>query len=245
MATDKPMQLGMVGLGRMGAGIVRRLMADGHRCVGYDVNPDAVHALEAEGADGATDLKEFVAKLEKPRAVWVMVPAGEITDKTITALAEVLEAGDVIIDGGNTHYHDDLRHAEALKEKGIHHMDVGTSGGVWGFAARLLPDDRRRGRGVRAAGAGLRDGRTRSGGGRPDPGPRRRSDPGREGLPALRPQRRRPLREDGPQRHRVRDHGRLRGGLQHHPQRQRRPAPAGHGRRDLAAGEPATTTSTR
>ncbi len=133
MATDRPMQLGMVGLGRMGAGIVRRLMADGHSCVGYDVNPDAVHALEAEGAGGATDLEEFVAKLDKPRAVWVMVPAGEITDKTIAALAEVLEEGDTIIDGGNTHYHDDLHHAKALKEKGIHHMDVGTSGGVWGF----------------------------------------------------------------------------------------------------------------
>jgi 6-phosphogluconate dehydrogenase len=133
MATDKPMQLGMVGLGRMGAGIVRRLMADGHTCVGYDVNPDAVAQIEKEGAGGATTLEEFVAKLDKPRAVWVMVPAGEITNKTITALGEVLEEGDIIIDGGNTHYHDDLHHAAALKEKGIHHVDVGTSGGVWGF----------------------------------------------------------------------------------------------------------------
>jgi 6-phosphogluconate dehydrogenase len=133
MATDKPMQLGMVGLGRMGAGIVRRLMADGHSCVGYDVSADAVKAIEADGADGATDLKEFVAKLEKPRAVWVMVPAGAITNKTITELGEVLEEGDIIIDGGNTHYHDDLHHAAALREKGIHHVDVGTSGGVWGF----------------------------------------------------------------------------------------------------------------
>lgn len=133
MATDKPMQLGMVGLGRMGAGIVRRLMADGHRCVGYDVNPDTVAELEKEGAGGATTLQDFVAQLEKPRAVWVMVPAGEITDKTIASLADVLEAGDIVIDGGNTHYHDDLRHAAALREKGIHHVDVGTSGGVWGF----------------------------------------------------------------------------------------------------------------
>ena len=91
MATDKPMQLGMVGLGRMGAGIVRRLMADGHRCVGYDVNPDAVAELEKEGAGGATTLEDFVAQLEKPRAVWVMVPAGQITNKTIAALGEVLE----------------------------------------------------------------------------------------------------------------------------------------------------------
>jgi len=133
MATDTPMQLGMVGLGRMGAGLVRRLMGDGHRCVGYDVFPDAVTALEADGATGATTLEDFAAKLEKPRTAWVMVPAGEITDKTITALAEVLEPGDTIIDGGNTSFHDDLRHAAALKQKGIHHVDVGTSGGVWGF----------------------------------------------------------------------------------------------------------------
>jgi len=128
------MQLGMVGLGRMGAGIVRRLMKDGHRCVGYDVSPDAVKAIEADGAEGATSLEEFVAKLEKPRAVWVMVPAGSITDKSIAALADVLEEDDVVIDGGNTHYVDDIRHAAALREKGIHHVDCGTSGGVWGFA---------------------------------------------------------------------------------------------------------------
>ena len=127
------MQLGMVGLGRMGAGLVRRLLRDGHRCVGYDVSPDAVKALEADGAAGATTLEDFAAKLEKPRTAWVMVPAGEITDKTIAALAEVLEPGDTIVDGGNTYYHDDLRHAAALAEKGIHHVDVGTSGGVWGF----------------------------------------------------------------------------------------------------------------
>jgi 6-phosphogluconate dehydrogenase len=133
MPTDTPMQLGMVGLGRMGAGIVRRLMKDGHDCVGYDVFPDAVKALEADGATGSGSLEEFAAKLEKPRAAWVMVPAGDITDKTIASLAEVLEEGDTIIDGGNTHYVDDIRHANMLREKGIHHVDVGTSGGVWGF----------------------------------------------------------------------------------------------------------------
>jgi 6-phosphogluconate dehydrogenase len=127
------MQLGMVGLGRMGAGLVRRLMRDGHRCVAYDVNPDAVTALEADGAAGARTLEEFAAKLERPRTAWVMVPAGEITDSTITALGEVFDAGDVIIDGGNSYYHDDLRHAAALKAKGIHHVDCGTSGGVWGL----------------------------------------------------------------------------------------------------------------
>jgi 6-phosphogluconate dehydrogenase len=123
----------MVGLGRMGAGLVGRLIRDGHRCVGYDVSADAVKAVEAKGAEGATSLEEFAAKLEQPRAAWVMVPAGEVTDKTIASLAEVLEPGDTIIDGGNTRYHDDLRHAAELKEKGIHHIDVGTSGGVWGI----------------------------------------------------------------------------------------------------------------
>jgi 6-phosphogluconate dehydrogenase len=133
MATDAPMQLGMVGLGRMGAGIVRRLMRDGHRCVGYDVSPQAVEAVAADGAVGSDSLEDFAAKLEKPRTVWVMVPAGEITDRTIRAVAEVLGPGDVIIDGGNTHYHDDIRHAAALGEKGIHHVDCGTSGGVYGL----------------------------------------------------------------------------------------------------------------
>ena len=133
MATDTPMQLGMIGLGRMGAGIVRRLMADGHRCVGYDVSADAVSALDADGMTGSGSLEEFASKLEKPRTAWVMVPAGDITNRTIRALAEVFEPGDVIIDGGNTHYRDDIRHADELREQGIHHVDCGTSGGVWGL----------------------------------------------------------------------------------------------------------------
>ena len=133
MATKTPMQLGMVGLGRMGAGLVRRLLRDGHRCVGYDVSADSVKALEADGATGAVSLEDFASRLEKPRAAWVMVPAGEITDQTIGSLAGALEPGDTIIDGGNTYYRDDLLHAAALKEKGIHHIDVGTSGGVWGL----------------------------------------------------------------------------------------------------------------
>ncbi|HXV32579.1 MAG TPA: decarboxylating 6-phosphogluconate dehydrogenase [Gaiellaceae bacterium] len=126
-------ELGMVGLGRMGAGIVRRLLRDGHRCVGYDVSPDAVQAIAADGAVGASSLEELAAALTPPRAVWVMVPAGEITEKTIAAVAEVLEPGDTVIDGGNSHYHDDLRRAAGLREQGVHHVDVGTSGGVWGL----------------------------------------------------------------------------------------------------------------
>ena len=126
-------QLGMVGLGRMGAGIVRRLLRDGHRCAGYDLSPDAVAALVADGAVGASSLEELAAALEPPRAVWVMVPAGAITDSTIAALSDVLEPGDTIIDGGNSHYREDIRRAAALAEKGLHHVDVGTSGGVWGL----------------------------------------------------------------------------------------------------------------
>jgi 6-phosphogluconate dehydrogenase len=126
------MQLGMVGLGRMGAGIVRRLMADGHACVGYDRDQATISALEGEGMTGAGSLEEFAAHLEKPRTAWIMVPAGEITDQVIRQVAEVFEAGDVIIDGGNSHYLDDIRHAAELRERGIHHVDCGTSGGVWG-----------------------------------------------------------------------------------------------------------------
>ncbi len=133
MTTDNPMQLGMVGLGRMGSNLVRRLMRDGHRCVVYDVKPDAVTTLEGEGATGSRSLAEFVAALEQPRAVWVMVPAGDITNSTIEELGTHLDPGDMVIDGGNTYYRDDLRHAAALKEKGIHHLDCGTSGGVWGL----------------------------------------------------------------------------------------------------------------
>ncbi len=127
------MQLGMVGLGRMGANLVRRLMRDGHECVVYDVSADAVKSLESEGASGAGTLEEFVGKLEKPRAIWVMVPAGEITEKTVMGLVEHMDADDVIIDGGNTYYRDDIRRARALQEKQIHYIDCGTSGGVWGL----------------------------------------------------------------------------------------------------------------
>jgi 6-phosphogluconate dehydrogenase len=127
------MQLGMVGLGRMGANIVRRLMRAGHDCVVYDVSADAVEQLEGEGATGSADLDEFVAKLEKPRAAWVMVPAGGITEQAVNDLGKRLEAGDAIIDGGNSYYHDDIRRAAELGERGIDYLDCGTSGGVFGL----------------------------------------------------------------------------------------------------------------
>ena len=133
MTTANPMQLGMVGLGRMGANLVRRLMRDGHSCVVFDTNPDAVKALEAEGAIGASSLEEFVGKLTVPRTAWVMVPAGEITSKTVEGIAEHMAEGDTIIDGGNSYYRDDIRRAAALSERGINFVDVGTSGGVWGL----------------------------------------------------------------------------------------------------------------
>ncbi len=127
------MQLGMVGLGRMGANLVRRLMRDGHDCVVFDVNPDAVEELAGEGATGADSLDEFVAKLSTPRAAWVMVPAGEITESTVTELAKRLERGDAIIDGGNSYYRDDIRRSARFAEQGIDYIDCGTSGGVFGL----------------------------------------------------------------------------------------------------------------
>ena len=127
------MQLGMVGLGRMGSNLVRRLLAAGHECVVYDVDPSPVKELEAEGATGAGSLDELIENLDTPRAVWVMVPAGEIAEQTVRDLGERLEPGDVIIDGGNSYYRDDIARAAALGEQGIHYLDVGTSGGVWGL----------------------------------------------------------------------------------------------------------------
>ncbi len=127
------MELGIVGLGRMGANMARRLMGDGHRIVAYDVNPAAVSELAGEGAEGAGSPQELAGQLSAPRSVWVMVPSGEITEKTIEGIAAVLERGDVIVDGGNSYYRDDIRRAAKLKEKGIDFIDCGTSGGVFGL----------------------------------------------------------------------------------------------------------------
>jgi 6-phosphogluconate dehydrogenase len=132
MATDTPMQLGMIGLGRMGANLVRRLMRDGHRCVVYDVNADVVKGLASEGATGAASLQEFVEKLETPRAIWLMLPAA-IVDQTLDQLVPLLQADDAVIDGGNSYYRDDITRAKRLASDNIHYLDCGTSGGVWGL----------------------------------------------------------------------------------------------------------------
>src|SRR5271156_4570580 len=126
------MQLGMIGLGRMGANMVRRLIKGGHDCVVFDMSAQAVTELAAESAVGASSLADLVKKLAKPRAVWLMVPAA-VVDKTIADLVPLLEAGDTLIDGGNSYYIDDIRRAKELASKGIHYVDVGTSGGVWGL----------------------------------------------------------------------------------------------------------------
>ncbi len=132
MTTEHPMQVGMIGLGRMGANLVRRLMGDGHRCVVYDVSATAVADLVAEGAVGASDLDDFVAKLERPRTVWLMLPAA-ITGRTLEHLKALLDDGDAVIDGGNSYYRDDIVRARDLSTHKIHYVDCGTSGGVWGL----------------------------------------------------------------------------------------------------------------
>ncbi len=127
------MEIGVIGLGRMGAGISRRLMREGHRCVVYDQAQATVQQLAGDGATATTGVQDMVAKLSKPRVVWVMLPSGKITEDTITALGGMLERGDIVIDGGNSFYKDDIRRAKTLRERGIVYVDVGTSGGVWGL----------------------------------------------------------------------------------------------------------------
>src|SRR5580765_138753 len=126
------MQLGMIGLGRMGANMVRRLIRNGHQCVVFDMSPKAVEDMTKEKAVGASSLADFVKKLEKPRAIWLMVPAA-VVDKSVAGLLPLLEAGDTLIDGGNSYYVDDIRRAKELAAKQINYVDVGTSGGVWGL----------------------------------------------------------------------------------------------------------------
>jgi 6-phosphogluconate dehydrogenase len=126
------MELGMIGLGRMGANMIERLMQAGHQCVVYDSHADAVQSLVAKGARGSSKLEEFVTKLSKPRAVWMMLPAA-VVDDMLGSLVPLLDAGDIVIDGANSYYHDDIRRAQALQAKGLHYVDVGVSGGVWGL----------------------------------------------------------------------------------------------------------------
>src|SRR5580692_8111401 len=127
------MQIGMIGLGRMGGNITRRLIQHGHQVVVYDHDPKAIADVSRDGATGADGLDALVAKLPPPRAVWVMLPAGTITEDVIGQLGKLLAAGDIVLDGGNTFWRDDIRRAKMLKERSIHHVDVGTSGGVWGL----------------------------------------------------------------------------------------------------------------
>ncbi len=194
------MELGMIGLGRMGTNMVRRLMRAGHQCVVYDIHSDAVQSLVKEGATGTNTLGDFVKKLKTSRAVWLMVPAG-VVDATLKSLTPLLEPGDVVIDGGNSYYHDDIRRAAGqLKTKGIHYVDAGDQWRSLGRRTWLLPDDRRRkrmwfqsidpifcrlGSKREFSTAHARSGKNR----------RHR----RARLSALRPQRRRPLCEDGAQ----------------------------------------------
>ena len=126
------MQLGMIGLGRMGSNIVRRLMSHGHECVVYDHNAKTVEQLHGEGAVGVASIEALVARLDAPRAIWIMVPAA-VTGAVVTDLATHLERDDIVIDGGNSYYHDDIARAAALSDRGIHYVDVGTSGGIFGF----------------------------------------------------------------------------------------------------------------
>jgi 6-phosphogluconate dehydrogenase len=132
MTTSHPMQLGMVGLGRMGANIVRRLVKDGHQCVVYDVNAEAVTSLEGKNVTGSSSLQDFVSKLEAPRAIWLMLPAA-ITGDILEQVAALLEPGDIVIDGGNSYYQDDIDRAKDLFARELHYVDCGTSGGVWGL----------------------------------------------------------------------------------------------------------------
>jgi 6-phosphogluconate dehydrogenase len=214
------MQLGMIGLGRMGANMVHRLLAGNHQCVVFDRSPKAVDELTRAKAVGTSSIADFVKKLETPRAVWLMVPAA-VVDATINDLVPLLSSGDILIDGGNSYYVDDIRRAKELASKGIHYVDVGTSGGVWG---------RERGYCLMIGGepavvkhldpifATLAPG---AGNIRARPGGRPSAAPPSAAI-CTAAQRRRPLRQDGPQRDRVRHHGRLRRGAGHPALRQHR-----------------------
>ena len=237
------MQFGMIGLGRMGANMVRRLEKNGHQCVVFDRIPQRSAALANEGATGASSIDDFVKKLNKPRAIWLMVPAA-VVDGTLHELASKLDAGDIVIDGGNSYYIDDIRRAKELSAKGIHYVDVRHQRRRLGPRARLLPDDRRRNRYREASRPDLQGTRARTRHHRPHARPRKTGRHRRRRLSPLRPVGRRPLREDGAQRHRVRLDGRLRRRPQHPEARQRRQATSGNRRRDHATSQPRALSCT-
>ena len=212
------MELGIVGLGRMGGNISQRLMRAGHKTVVYDRNEEVVHGLADKGAQPSTGLADMVAKLTPPRAVWVMLPAGKITESTVSELADLMQSGDTIIDGGNTYYKDDIRRAHTLQGEGHRLCGRGHVRRHLGDRARLLHDDRRREGGRGPAGPDLRHAGARHRHHREDAGARRARSPVGAGLHPRGSCRGRALREDGPQRHRVRHHAGVRGGLRHPPQ---------------------------
>ena len=203
------MQVGMVGLGRMGANMVRRLLKGGHECVVFNRSPKPVEELVREKAVGATSLKELVSKLKKPRAVWLMVPAA-IVDEMIASVVQDLDPGDILIDGGNSYYIDDIRRAKELAPRQVHFVDVGTSGGIWGLErgyCMMIGGEDRGDQIPRShpCNAGSRYGQHLS-----HTWPRKDRRHSRTGLPALRAERRRPFRQNGSQRNRVRLDGGLR-----------------------------------
>ena len=233
------MQLGMIGLGRMGANMVRRLLRAGHACVVYDIHPEAVQSLVKEGARGATSLEDFVGQLNPPRNVWMMVPSAAV-DPTLAALVPLLDREDTVIDGGNSYYHDDLRRAAELKGKGIYYVDVGTSGGVWGLErgyCLMIGGDEAPVQRLDPIFAALAPG---IGAVTPHAGAGQGGRHCRARLPALRAERCRPLRQDDPQRHRIRPHGCLCRGPEHSPPRERGKETAERGCRDHPAPPPGT-----
>ena len=214
MKKKTTMQLGMIGLGRMGANMVRRLIKDGHQCVVYDRSADTVKELATEKATGASSLADFVQKLNQPRAIWLMVPAA-VVDQSIADLLPLLEAGDILIDGGNSYYVDDIRRAKELATKGIHYVDVGTSGGVWGLErgyCMMIGGETEVVQHLDPIFAALAPGigdipRT--------PGREKLGGTAEQGYLHCGANGGGPFRQNGPQRHRVRHHGRLCGRIQH------------------------------